>query len=68
MVSGWSISEPQDCRAALSRAALSRAALKSTLHIPHAAHILETDKILSLGSVKSKNNDITFPSKEQACG
>lgn len=58
-----SISEPHDCRAELSRAAL-----KSRLHIPHAAHILETDKILSLGIVKNKNNDITFPSKEQACG
>lgn len=58
-----SISEPHDCRAELSRAAL-----RSSLHIPHAARISETDKILSLGVIKRKNNDITFLSKEQACG
>lgn len=44
-----SISEPHDCRAELSRAVL-----ESRLHIPHAAHISETDKILSLGIIKGK--------------
>lgn len=58
-----SISEPQDYRAELSGAIL-----KSRLHIPHADHISETDKILSLEIVKGKNNDITLPSKGQACG
>lgn len=59
-----SISEPHDCRAELSRAVL-----ESRLHIPHAAHISETDKILSLGIIRGrKKNDSTSPSKEQARG
>lgn len=55
------VSEPHDCRAELSRASL-----KSRLHIPHAAHISETDKILPLGILRGKHSGARCP-KEQAC-
>lgn len=58
-----SISEPHD-----RRAELSRTALKSRLHVPHSAHISETDKISPLGIIKGKTMTSHSPLRNEPVG